>query len=84
MTSWPRFKKYYYQNPELGIALDISRIPFPDGFFGNLEKPMQKAFAGMAALEKGAIANNDEKRMVGALLASGSPTRAHASAHPGD
>jgi glucose-6-phosphate isomerase len=65
MTSWPRFKKFYYQNPELGVALDISRIPFPEGFFGNLEKPMQKAFVAMAALEKGAIANNDEKRMVG-------------------
>jgi glucose-6-phosphate isomerase len=65
MTSWPRFKKYYYQNPDLGIALDISRIPFPDGFFADMEKPMQKAFVAMAALEQGAIANTDEQRMVG-------------------
>jgi glucose-6-phosphate isomerase len=63
--SWNRFKKYFYQNPELGLALDISRIPFPDGYLAAMEKPMQKAFADMAALEKGAIANPDENRMVG-------------------
>jgi glucose-6-phosphate isomerase len=65
MTTWPRFKKYYYQNPELGVALDISRIPFPEGFFAHMEKPMQRAFVAMAGLEKGAIANTDEQRMVG-------------------
>jgi glucose-6-phosphate isomerase len=63
--SWSRFKKYYYQNSELGLALDISRIPFPDTFLSTMEKPIQKAFADMAALEKGAIANPDENRMVG-------------------
>jgi glucose-6-phosphate isomerase len=65
MSSWPRFKKYFYHHSGLGIALDISRIPFPDGFLGAMELRMQKAFADMAALEKGAIANPDEKRMVG-------------------
>ena len=65
MTSWPRFKKYYYQNPNFGISLDISRMPFSDGFFAQMEKPMQKAFVAMAALEQGAIANTDEQRMVG-------------------
>ncbi|HEU5078402.1 MAG TPA: glucose-6-phosphate isomerase [Opitutaceae bacterium] len=63
--SWSRFKEYFYQNSELGLALDISRIPFPNTFFATMEKPMQKAFADMAALEKGAIANPDENRMVG-------------------
>jgi glucose-6-phosphate isomerase len=63
--SWSRFKKYFYQNRELGLALDISRIPFPDDFLGKMEPRMQKAFADMAALERGAIANPDEKRMVG-------------------
>jgi glucose-6-phosphate isomerase len=63
--SWSRFKKYYYQNSELGLALDISRIPFPDTFLSTMEKPIQKAFADIAALEKGAIANPDENRMVG-------------------
>ena len=62
---WDRFKKYFYQNPGLGFALDISRIPFPDDFLGKMEPRMRKAFADMAALEKGAIANPDENRQVG-------------------
>ncbi len=63
--SWNRFKKHFYHHADLGLSLDISRIPFPDAFLAAMEKPMQKAFAGMAALEKGAIANPDENRMVG-------------------
>ncbi len=63
--SWSRFKKYFYQNPELGFALDISRIPFPDAFLPAMEAPMQKAFAAMKELERGAISNPDENRMVG-------------------
>jgi glucose-6-phosphate isomerase len=63
--SWTRFKQHYYQNPGLGFALDISRIPFPDDFVAKMEAPMQQAFAAMAALEQGAIANPDEQRMVG-------------------
>ncbi len=63
--TWNRFKQHRYQYDELGIALDISRIPFPDGFLASMEPRMQKAFADMAALEKGAIANPGEKRMVG-------------------
>jgi glucose-6-phosphate isomerase len=63
--NWSRFKTHYYQNSELGLALDISRIPFPEGFLTAKELAMQQAFADMAALEKGAIANPDENRMVG-------------------
>lgn len=63
--SWNRFKKYFYHNSELGLSLDISRIPFPHGFLAAMEKPLQQAYADMAALEKGAIANPDENRMVG-------------------
>jgi glucose-6-phosphate isomerase len=63
--NWSRFKTHYYQNSELGLALDISRIPFPEGFLTAKEPAMQQAFADMAALEKGAIANPDENRMVG-------------------
>ena len=65
MSTWSRFKKYYYQNVDLGLALDISRMPFPDDFFASKETVIQKAYANMAALEKGAIANPDENRMVG-------------------
>ena len=65
MSSWSRFKSLYYQNADLGLALDISRIPFPDDYLASKDPAMQQAFADMAALEKGAIANPDEKRMVG-------------------
>ncbi len=63
--NWSRFKSHFYQNPDLDVALDISRIPFPDGFLAAKEPAIQQAFAAMDALEKGAIANPDEKRMVG-------------------
>ena len=65
MSSWSRFKRYYFQDPGLGVALDISRMPFPEAFIPSFEPRVQRAFADMAALERGAIANPDEKRMVG-------------------
>ena len=63
--TWDRFKKLYYTHPKLGLSLDISRMPFPDDFPVSMEGKLQKAYADMAALEAGAIANPDEKRMVG-------------------
>ena len=63
--NWNRFKQHHFQDRALGVALDISRIPFPDGYLASMEARMQAAFASMAALEKGAIANPSEKRMVG-------------------
>src|SRR5207248_10147325 len=62
---WQRFKQYYTEFPTAGFALDLSRVNFPDDFFSSMEPRMQKAFAAMAELEKGAISNPDEKRMVG-------------------
>jgi len=63
--TWDRFKSLYYTNARLGLSLDISRMPFPDDFLTGLQPKLQQAFADMAALEGGAIANPDEKRMVG-------------------
>jgi len=63
--TWDRFKAYYLQYPKLGFSLDVSRVPFPEGFLAEMEPRMQEAFGRMAALEKGAIANPDENRMVG-------------------
>ena len=65
MSTWSRFKKHYYQNTDLGLAIDISRIPFPDDFLASKEAAIQQAYVDMVALEKGAIANPDENRMVG-------------------
>jgi len=62
---WHRFQKHFTDFPTLRLAVDLSRVDFPDDFFARMEPQMQKAFAAMAELEKGAIANPDEKRMVG-------------------
>ncbi|HEX9078417.1 MAG TPA: glucose-6-phosphate isomerase [Desulfuromonadaceae bacterium] len=62
---WERYKKYLCVSPDIDLALDISRMNFSDGFLEEMEPRMQRAFAEMDALEKGAIANPDENRMVG-------------------
>lgn len=62
---WERFKKYYIEFPTIGLAVDLSRMNFSDDFIPSMEARMQKAFEDMEALEKGAIANPDENRMVG-------------------
>ena len=62
---WHRFQKHFTDFPSLGLAIDLSRVNFLDDFFARMEPRMQKAFVAMAELEKGAIANPDEKRMVG-------------------
>ena len=63
--TWERFKSHHYHHPKLGFSLDLSRLPFPADFNARMAPALQQAFADMAALEKGAIANPDEKRMVG-------------------
>jgi glucose-6-phosphate isomerase len=62
---WERFQKYYTEFPELDLAVDLSRMNVSDAFFAEMEPKIQKAFAAMDALEAGAVANPDEKRMVG-------------------
>lgn len=62
---WDRFQKRYTEFSTLGLAVDLSRMNFPDGYFDAQKGSIQSAFDAMAALEKGAIANPDEKRMVG-------------------
>lgn len=47
------------------MGLDLSRMNFPDEFWTELEPKLQSTYDAMAALEKGAIANPDENRMVG-------------------
>ncbi len=62
---WERFQKYSLRYDDLGFALDISRMRFPDGFLEKMQPLCERAFGQMRELEAGAIANPDEKRMVG-------------------
>ncbi|MDY5583906.1 MAG: glucose-6-phosphate isomerase [Candidatus Merdousia sp.] len=63
--SWERYKKYYLGLNNLGFGIDVSRVDFDDAYLSSMSGKMKDAFAAMQALEKGAIANPDENRMVG-------------------
>lgn len=65
MSGWKRYCDHICHLEELGLTLDISRMNFDEDFLARMEPVMQKAFAAMAELESGAIANPDEGRMVG-------------------
>ena len=62
---WQRFQQYFLHYGDLDLSIDISRMKFPDDFFQRMQPRIEKAFAAMQELESGAIANPDEKRMVG-------------------
>jgi len=64
-SSFDLYRQQLLNFPELGVSLDFSRAPAPAGFAEKMAPAIAKAFADMAALEKGAVANPDEKRMVG-------------------
>jgi glucose-6-phosphate isomerase len=63
--SWLNFTASCFHDPELGFWLDYSRLPLTPAYLAKLKPAFDKAFAEMEALEKGAIANPDEGRMVG-------------------
>jgi glucose-6-phosphate isomerase len=62
---WNRYRKYFCRVDSVDLSLDISRMHFDDAFLTAMEPAMQTALKEMDALESGAIANPDEKRMVG-------------------
>ena len=62
---WKRYVDWLYQHKEIGLYIDVSRVGFNDEFVKEIEPRLQAAFKAMEELEKGAIANPDEGRMVG-------------------
>lgn len=62
---WQRYQDWLYYHEGLGLYLDISRMRFDDAFVETMQPKFEQAFKDMAALERGAIANPDENRMVG-------------------
>src|SRR5262249_50269892 len=64
MSLWERYRKYRVDVPAIGLSLDVSRMRFDDELFERTRGAMAQAFAAMDALERGAVANPDEKRMV--------------------
>lgn len=65
MSHWDRFQKHFVRYSDLGFSIDISRMAFEDDLFTKLAGRIESAYKDMVALEGGAIANPDEKRMVG-------------------
>ncbi|KAJ0263350.1 Glucose-6-phosphate isomerase 1 [Hirschfeldia incana] len=62
---WKRYLDWLYQQKDLGLYLDVSRVGFTDEFVVEMEHRFKAAFKAMEELEKGSIANPDEGRMVG-------------------
>ncbi len=65
MSTWIRYQQYLCRVPAVGLTLDVSRMRFDDAYLTRLEPALSRAYDAMDALERGAIANPDEKRMVG-------------------
>jgi glucose-6-phosphate isomerase len=62
---WKRYRAWLFDDPELGVRLDLSRMNMPSDYLERMASRMSDAFESMDALERGAIANPDEDRMVG-------------------
>jgi glucose-6-phosphate isomerase len=62
---WNRYTSYICRVDSVSLSLDISRMSFDESFLGRMAPGMEQAYAAMDALERGAIANPDENRMVG-------------------
>lgn len=64
-SSWERYRKFNFWDAKSDFSLDISRVIFDDDFVASMQPRLRAAISFMVELEKGAIANPDEKRMVG-------------------
>ena len=64
-SQWQRYRRLRCDVPSIGLTVDPSRMRFEDGFLERTAPLAERAFDAMDALEKGAIANPDEDRMVG-------------------
>jgi glucose-6-phosphate isomerase len=62
---WQRYQHWLYYHKGLEIYLDVSRMRFEPEQIESLKPKLDKAFKDMEELERGAIANPDENRMVG-------------------
>ncbi len=67
-AAWNRYRKLSLHLPALPLEVDLSKTSLPDDALTEdplLSRAFPAAFAAMAALEEGAVANPDEGRRVG-------------------
>jgi glucose-6-phosphate isomerase len=62
---WEHYQALLFDDPGLGLRLDLSRMGFDERALADRDPGLRQALSAMEALEAGAIANPDEKRMVG-------------------
>ncbi|MCB9854537.1 MAG: glucose-6-phosphate isomerase [Phycisphaerales bacterium] len=62
---WNRYQEHLCICESIDLTLDVSRMAFSYDFLDTMAPAMAAAFDDMDALERGAIANPDEQRMVG-------------------
>ena len=62
---WERYKTLLFDDPVLGVRLDLSRMNLDPGALESRERALRAAYSAMDALEAGDIANPDENRRVG-------------------
>ena len=65
MSHWETFQKSVIRYPDLGFALDSSRMDVPAEWSEELREKIERAFRDRAAIEAGEIMNPDEGRAVG-------------------
>ena len=62
---WNRHRQHLSRVAAIGLTLDVSRMRFDDGFLERMAPAMQRRSRPWTRWKRGAIANPDEKRMVG-------------------
>ncbi len=65
MSHWDSYASHLIVCDEAGLTVDLSRLDLPESFTSEMKPRLDRAFQAMDALERGAIANPDENRMVG-------------------
>ena len=64
-NQWERFRRLFFHDEPSGFSIDLSRIGWDEDDVRKMEPAHFEALDAMEALENGAVANPDEKRMVG-------------------
>ncbi|MCB1134127.1 MAG: glucose-6-phosphate isomerase, partial [Verrucomicrobiae bacterium] len=63
--SWQSYNENLLRYPDFGFSIDFSLMDIEPSFYQTMKAKIDRAFADIAELEAGAIANPDEGRMVG-------------------
>jgi len=65
MNEWQKLENNLYYDPAARLMLEYGGMAMDEAFLAAMEPAMGDALAAMDELEKGAVANPDEGRMVG-------------------